>query len=494
MMKCRNNFQCISVITLFLFMAFAAIAGSLQRDFRGAWIATVYQDGYLKRSTARNKAYLCQQLDILHAAGINVVFFQVRAQADAFYSSELEPWSRYLTNNGAAPSPFWDPLQFMVEECHARGMELHAWVNPYRVTTSAKQTVPRGHLYHKEPKRFFRYDGKIYFDPGLPENRAFIVKVVDDIVSRYDIDGIHCDDYFYPYPTKGKPIVDDATYARYGKGMTRDMWRRRNVDLLIEALHKAIVERKPWVRFGVSPFGIWRNKKNDSRGSETSGLQNYDDLYADVLLWEEKGWIDYLLPQIYWNIGNKLASYPVLVDWWNDNAGKKRHLYVGQDIDRTMKAAIPQGSKEKSQLRRKFELARKAINVRGNCWWPGYSLTANVGGVADSLRILYHNAPALVPAYPWKGNDVPEAVDGIEVKNRIITWKSIAKQNKLSDVTHYAVYRYDDLEEIETKSHGSLVAVVVKPQFAADVAGIYTITALNRINNESSQSNPVIVQ
>lgn len=255
-------------------------------------------------------------------------------------------------------------------------MELHAWLNPYRVTTNAKQTLPKGHIYHKHPERFVRYDGKLYFNPGLPENREFIGKVVEDIVSRYDIDAIHFDDYFYPYPAKGKDFDDAAAFAKYGKGMARDDWRRHNVDLLIEELNTRIKKLKPWVRFGISPFGIWRNKTSDPRGSDTNGLQNYDALYADVLLWEEKGWIDYLLPQLYWELDHKAASSRILADWWNENSGHNRHLYIGQDVERCM---------SKGELGEKVEISRSRQNVAGNCWWPGYSVTRNSGGVADSL-------------------------------------------------------------------------------------------------------------
>ena len=313
-----------------------AVAQAPKHEFRGAWLHTVFQGQYKNQNTEQNKAYLIGQLDSLRKVGVNAVIFQVRPQSDAFYASELEPWSRYLTDGGNAPRPFWDPLQFMIEQCHERGMELHAWLNPYRVTSNSKQTLPQNHIYHRHPERFIRYDGKLYFDPGQPENREFIGAVVDDIVARYDVDGIHFDDYFYPYPVKGKEFGDDASYRRYGNGMDRGDWRRHNVDLLIEDLHRRIAAAKPWVRFGISPFGIWRNQSSDPRGSRTSGLQNYDALYADVLLWEEEGWIDYLLPQLYWELDHRAASTRELLGWWNENSGEKRHLYIGQDVKKCM--------------------------------------------------------------------------------------------------------------------------------------------------------------
>lgn len=473
---------------LFFILALASlthVSAADKREFRGAWLNTIYQPQYKRHTTEQNKAYLRAQLDSLKAMGINAVIFQVRAQSDAFYASKLEPWSRYLTDGGKAPAPFWDPLEFIIDEAHRRGMELHAWINPYRVTTTAKQTVPKGHIALKHPDRFIRYDGKLYFDPGRPENREFIGRIVDDIVARYDIDGIHFDDYFYPYPVKGKTFADDASFRKYGKGMSRDDWRRKNVDLLIEDLHRRISEAKPWVRFGVSPFGIWRNKTSDPRGSDTRGLQNYDALYADVLLWEEKGWVDYLLPQLYWELDHKAASFLTLVDWWNKNAGNNRHLYVGQDVKRTI---------DKSELKHKVLLTRDAKNIQGNCWWPGYELTRNTGGVADSLSSQYQHYPALVPQYPWKYQGTPHAVDGLRVNKKRITWAKPQPNGKASDVVRFAVYRFDSIDDIDISRGEALVDITGTADFTATVPGCYVVTAIDRVNNESEASNPVIIQ
>ena len=234
--------QLIIVATAVALMGGAALAANPKREFRGAWMHTVYQGQYAQKGTAELQAYLIDQLDKLKAAGVNAVLFQVRPSADAFYPSKLEPWSRFLTKGGKAPSPYWDPLQFMIDETHKRGMELHAWLNPYRVTTSPTEKLAPGHIYHKEPQRYVKYEGdnKIYFDPGLPENRKFIEDVVMDIVNRYDVDGIHFDDYFYPYPAGGADFPDQKSFAKYGNGMKKADWRRHNVDLLIEEIHEKI--------------------------------------------------------------------------------------------------------------------------------------------------------------------------------------------------------------------------------------------------------------
>lgn len=471
---------------LLLSAALGVSAESPKQEFRGAWLHTVYQGQYKKQTTAQNQAYLRNLLDSLQLTGVNAVIFQVRPQADAFYDSKLEPWSRFLTDDGAKPKPYWDPLQFMVEECHKRGMELHAWLNPYRVTTNAKQTLPKGHIYHKHPERFVRYDGKMYFNPGLPENREFIGKVVEDIVSRYDIDAIHFDDYFYPYPAKGKDFDDAAAFAKYGKGMARDDWRRHNVDLLIEELNTRIKKLKPWVRFGISPFGIWRNKTSDPRGSDTNGLQNYDALYADVLLWEEKGWIDYLLPQLYWELDHKAASSRILADWWDENSGHNRHLYIGQDVERCM---------SKGELGEKVEISRSRQNVAGNCWWPGYSVTRNSGGVADSLANNLQKDIALVPPSSWLSSTPPAAPAKVSVEpGGVIAWQAPAPQGKIGDVTRFVIYRFDSPENIDVNDASAIIAVVPDMSFKTTEPGTYVVSALDRVNNESEPSVPVLIQ
>ena len=312
---------------LLLLVASMASAQAPKREFRGAWLHTVHQRQYAKMNPEQTQKYLKGLLDSLQMTGHNAVVFQVRPSADALYPSKLEPWSRFLTGTpGVAPVPEWDPLQFMITESHKRGMELHAWLNPYRVTTSKDEKLAPNHIYYKHPERFVSYDGKMYFDPGLPENREFIQEVVADIVSRYNVDAIHMDDYFYPYPVKGQEFPDAESFAKYGGDLERGDWRRQNVNLLIEGLHKVIQKHKPWVRLGISPFGIWRNKRNDERGSDTNGLQNYDELYADVILWTERGWVDYMLPQLYWELEKEVASSEKLAYWWNDYANGRQQL------------------------------------------------------------------------------------------------------------------------------------------------------------------------
>lgn len=466
-----------------------------KEEFRGAWIHTVHQPQYSRQSTDQNKAYLTSLLDSLQMTGVNAIVFQVRPCADAFYDSKFEPWSKFLSGeNGKAPSPAWDPLQFMIDESHKRGMELHAWLNPYRVTTSAKDVLPADHRVYKEPWRFVTFNGATYFDPGLPENREFICNVVSDIISRYDVDAIHMDDYFYPYPVAGQKFPDDASYKKYGKGLSLDDWRRENVNLLIKDIHGTIAQTKPWVRFGISPFGIWRNESSDPRGSKTNGLQNYDDLYADVLLWTKEGWVDYMLPQLYWTLENKRASSLELAGWWDKNANG-RHMYFGQDVGATMKTPDLEPSTEKSQLRHKVELSRELKNVQGNCWWPGYSITRNYLGVADSLANDLQSTIALVPSYPWINSKKPEAVTGVNIKNGVVSWKGRPTNNSAEDVIQYVVYKSSTSDQNAIENPENIIAVTRETSFklpeTVEKGSIIFVTALDRVNNESPASMPL---
>ncbi len=487
-----NRFlRCLLVTAIFAAGCAQTWGENPKREFRGAWMHTIGQSQYANQTTEQNKQYLVDQLDRLQACGINAVIFQVRPAADALYASNYELWSKFLTKDGKAPEPFWDPLDFMVKECHKRGMELHAWLNPYRVTTTKNEMLPKGHLYHREPKRFVRYDGdgKIYFDPGLPENRQFISNVVADIVERYDVDAIHMDDYFYPYPAKGKDFPDSKSYGKYGKKMDKGDWRRQNVDQLIEMIHNTIrSSSKPWVRFGISPFGVWRNNTSDPRGSQTQALQNYDDLYADVLLWAEKGWIDYLVPQLYWELEHDRASYLVLVDWWAKAVDPKCQLYIGQDVERTMSKPDVAPSKESNQLRHKITLTRDNDAIQGNCWWPGYSLTKDSQGSATALATDWQKSPALVPAYAHLSDQMPAPVKKVRIKDDILSWKAPDVRGKASDAVKYVVYKFDDEKDFDIDNTDRIVAITSDTSMHVPGKGVYVVTAVDRVNNESAPS------
>lgn len=457
-------------------MCVALFSGATQPkyDFRGAWIQTIFQ-GYEKRSTAQNKKYLTDLLDRLEDAGINAVIFQVRPRADAFYKSDIEPWSASLTGEyGKAPSPLWDPLEFMVEECHRRGMELHAWLNPYRAA-GVGESVPASHLMKKHPERFVRYGKCNYFEPSLKANRDHICKVVADILTRYDVDGIHFDDYFYPYPIPKTEFPDGNAYRRSGSGLSREDWRRKNVDMLIEQVSQTISGIKPWVRFGISPFGIWRNSTSDPSGSATRGLQNYDDLYADVPRWAAEGLIDYQIPQLYWEREHKAAPYDILCHWWAKN-GNGRHIYIGQDAEKIEKF---------NELEPKMQLAAEteSEDVKGHCWW----YAASIHKVTDGLKTGAYKYKALVPEYLWKQVE-PAGQPSPKVSGTKITWKSDPAARR------WVIYRFDSPKTIDIENPAAILRVTYKPEFTAKRPGCYVITALDYSNCESSPSTPVEIK
>ena len=490
-MKFRNT-----ILTLFILLSsFAILGGNPKREFRGAWLHVIGQTQWMNMQQKSNdevKRYISQQLDLLKDAGCNAVIFQVRPTADAVYISDLEPWSSWLTGKrGKAPNPIWDPLEYATTEAHKRGMEMHAWLNPYRVTSTAKEVLPDSHISNKEPHRFFRYNGQILFDPAWQENRDAICEVVKDIVKRYDVDAIHIDDYFYPYPAKGMEIPDTASYQKFGNGMNRGDWRRQNVDKLIEQLNNTIKGEKSWVRFGVSPFGIWRNKASDPRGSESSGLQNYDDLYADVILWAKKGWIDYLAPQLYWNLDTKAAPSRKLVKWWNDNASGV-DVYVGQDVQRTMNLGDPDTG-EKSELSTKVRLSRELPNIKGNIWWHGYWVTGNYKGAADSLAMKHQSTIALPPAYGDK-NIAPAPVSALKVEHKggetLLTWKATpvsGGKRSATDPIRFVVYQFHSGEKQDTNDPEAIIALTPNHSIPipAERGVTYSVTALDRMNRES---------
>ncbi len=460
-----------------------------KREFRGAWIQCV-NGQWTGMGRDRMQQTLTYQLDELQKTGINAIMFQVRAEGDAMYPSEIEPWSRFLTGQqGRAPQPYWDPLQWMVDECHKRGMELHAWINPYRAKTASTPALTSTY-YQQHPDRFFEYAGLWIFDPGIPENRAYICDVARDIISRYDVDGFHIDDYFYPYPQAGVPIPDAATYQRYGAGMELTDWRRANVNTFIRDLHETIHSIKPWVKFGVSPFGIYRNQKSDPNGSATNGLQNYDDLYADVLAWIRMGWIDYNIPQIYWEIGNKAADYETLIKWWSANAGG-RPLYVGQDVLRTVKFTDTTNP-QTHQVYQKYNLQRQY--AQGSCQWYAAACVDNPQNYTTVLRQVYHQYPALQPTMPWIDKKAPgkaRKVAAVWTQDGYILFWTAPKAKKEMDVaTRYVVYRFGKGEKVNLNDPSHILTITPDTYYKLPYQNgqekyTYVVTALDRMQNES---------
>ena len=464
-----------------------------KREFRAEWIQSV-NGQFRGMPTEKLKQNLIGQLNSLQKAGINAIIFQVRPEADALYASRLEPWSRFLTGvQGKAPEPYWDPMQFMIDECHKRGMEFHAWINPYRTKTTLKSELAPNHVYNVHPEWFVTYGDQLYFDPALPESRRHICMVVSDIVSRYDVDAIHMDDYFYPYPIKGKDFPDDASFARFGGGFSnKGDWRRSNVNVLIKKLHETIREIKPWVKFGVSPFGIYRNESSDPLGSKTKGLQNYDDLYADVLLWAREGWIDYNIPQIYWHIGHPVADYETLVKWWARNT-ENRPLFIGQSVMNTVQNADPKNPSI-NQLPRKMALQRAYQTIGGSCQWPASAVVENAGKYRDALIAEYHKYPALPPVFDFMDNEAPAKVRKMKPvwteDGYILFWTAPKYKEEMNRAVQYVVYCFNDKEKVNIDDPSHIVAITRDnfyklPYEDGKTKYRYVVTALDRLHNES---------
>lgn len=489
-------------LSLLLFLSLFAVINvtakaeqPLKREFRGAWIQAV-NGQFIGMTTEELQQTLTTQLDALQRAGINAIIFQVRPEADALYMSYYEPWSRYLTGEqGVAPDPYWDPLQWMIDECHRRGMELHAWINPYRAKTKGTKNLGLKHPYKSNPERFVHYDGMLIFNPALKENRDYICTIVTDIVKRYDVDGLHIDDYFYPYPIPGLEFDDEQSFRADPRGFTdKGDWRRDNVNLLVEQLHHTIRSVKPWVKFGISPFGIYRNQKNDPEGSATNGLQNYDELYADILLWIDKGWVDYTIPQLYWEIGHKAADYETLVAWWAEHAAG-RPLFVGQDVMRTVKAADLNDPSQHQQAH-KMLLQRSYESIGGSCQWPASAVADNVKGYATALSEEYHRWLALQPEFPFIDEVAPGKVKKITAiktdDGPVLCWTAPKYADEMDRPVRYVIYRFAKGEELDLNDATKIVGFTQSTFFPLTSQDgknkkkyTYVVTALDRLHNES---------
>lgn len=492
-MKSKIPFFILIIFLIFGFSGDLLAQKYPKREFRAGWIQII-NGQFQGLSTAQAQQRLLNQLDALKKANMNAVIFQIRAEGDALYESNLEPWSRFLTGQqGKAPNPYWDPLAFMVEECHKRGMELHAWINPYRAMMNINKELAYSHPYIKYPERFIQYGNQLFFDPALQENRNYICSIVSDIVNRYDVDAIHMDDYFYPYPKDGMEFNDDPSFRRLGSAYTdKGDWRRDNVNLLIKQIHETVREIKPWVKFGVSPFGIYRNERSNPFGSRTNGLQNYDDLYADVLLWVNKGWVDYNIPQIYWHVGHPVADYQVLVDWWAKNSSN-RPLFIGQSVPNTIQHADP-NNPNMNQLPLKMRIQRSYQSVGGSCQWPATSVVANEGRYLDALVSEYNKYPSLVPVFDFMDDKAPKSVRKVKslwtIDGYMLFWTAPKAKTLMDEAIRYVIYRFERGEKIDLEDPSHIVAITPNefyklPYVDGQKKYTYVVTALDRLHNES---------
>lgn len=501
------RFFCLAAACLTGLSSATAQQTPAKYEMRAGWMASVANINWpAKKGLTQEelKKGFIVYLDSLAAVNANAVVMQVRPTGDAFYPASLEPWSIYLTGTqGQAPEPLWDPIAFMVEESHKRGMEFHAWMNPYRIAQSADTSkYAPTHAIRQHPEWFVTYGGQMYFDPGHPGSAQYTNEVVRELVSRYDVDGVHFDDYFYPYKVtakdeEGKTYVvdfpDSLSWEQYGKPFFKDKaaWRRNNVNSLIRMLSETIRQTKPWVKFGISPFGVWRNKSTDPvRGSDSqAGVENYDDLYADILLWSEKGWIDYVTPQLYWKIGKKIVDYPILLDWWIQYS-YGRHLYVGHSMGN--------GTDE---IERQIRMLRERgyDKVQGSFYWNAASVLRNAkdresGREMNPMLRSLNAAPALVPPMPWLDMTVPPAAEELTALGARaiveVSWTPVYSDNLM----YYLVYKFEKGRPVDLNDPS---AIIGKLHYENDTRMsfydrqgrkgefTYAVTAVSRNNVES---------
>ncbi|WP_231638754.1 family 10 glycosylhydrolase [Paenibacillus sp. JCM 10914] len=481
-----------------LYIVVNEVSEQPKTEMRAAWIATVDNIDWPTKGVtdpAQQKQQFIQLLDQLEDAGMNAVIMQIKPTADAFYPSEYGPWSEWLTGV-QGQDPGYDPLAFLLEEVHRRNMEFHAWFNPYRISLQPDiNKLVADHPARQNPSWVESYGGKLYFNPGVPEAQQFILDGIMEVVRNYDIDAVHFDDYFYPYPVTGLDFPDEDTYNQYkGSFTNKGDWRRNNVNQFIQNVNAAIKAEKSYVKFGISPFGIWRNKANDPAGSESNGLESYSAIYADSKKWVEEEWIDYITPQIYWNIGYAAAPYDKLIEWWSDlTAGKNVHLYSGQAVYKIGDAgdwSNPEEMPNQVIYNRNFE------EVRGSMYFSSKWFKNNALGFTDRLKNDLYRYPALIPTMPWLDSTAPAALSRLEaayVSDAVkLTWTAS------DDETYYAVYRFDgnSAGQLNDPSHllGTFRKTAGQQQNYVDSSIVknqqytYVVTALDRLHNESGAS------
>lgn len=490
--------------TLILIFCISSVFSAKKYEMRAAWVATVANIDWPSTpclAPEEQREEMINILDSLYALNFNTIVFQIRPTADAFYESKYEPWSKYLNGvQGIAPEPYYDPLAFTIYEAHKRQIDVHVWLNPYRITLNEEDidSLAENNIYHLKPHLFVKYGKQYYFNPGLDETREILNQVVADIVTRYDIDAIHFDDYFYPYRIAGKEFPDKETFQANSRGFKRiDDWRRNNVNLIIKELSQTIRARKPWVEFGISPFGVWRNHDKDKDGSKTrAGQTNYDDLYADIRLWLKEGWIDYVVPQLYWEIGKTVADYTVLAKWWNEN-GFGRNLYIGLSAS-NLGSIKPKAWHTPNELCRQLNFNEQFDNIDGAVFFSCSRMLKNPQGLCDSLATKFYKYPAYVPVNKNLKGLPSSAPESLRVEKRgyrdYLIWDDLVDYGGCG-LDFYAVYMFSSTDKIDISDITKLI--VRTDDSCVDLTQIdrhgleevtFVVTTINRYHIESEAS------
>ena len=469
---------------------------------RGLWVATIKNIDWPSKAglpVETQKEEAIKILDKAKSLNFNAIFLQVRPSSDALYQSSYEPWSAYLTGTqGQAPIPFYDPLKFWIEQAHQRGLELHAWINPYRASMSVNETLADNHPVKHHPNWFVTYNGRYQFDPGIPDCRDHIGKVITELVGKYNIDGIHLDDYFYPYPANGEDFADSLSFAKYNPKQynieQKNQWRRENVDVTIENISQIIKQTNPRLAFGISPFGVWRNATDDPNGSNTNaGITNYDHLHADILKWLQEDWIDYVAPQIYWARNHKSANFNTLINWWADHSNQKP-LFIGHALYRVNKEGEPWNSA--SEILAQIDLSRSTQGVSGSIHFSANHLFRELKGVQDSLLKRQYKYQAIVPPVVSQETHSTEPVILKRLHNGI-KWTQI---NRPNNTPRYIVYAYKANAKDPLNNGANILNVTHLNQLSTKEMNLkpgtwyIKVSALDKTNHEWGTSLPVKLQ
>ncbi len=480
-----------------------------KRELRAVWIATVDNIDWPSKkglSSPEQQQEFTKILDSHQKTGLNAVFVQVRDAADAYYAKGQEPWSEWLTGEqGKAPEPFYDPLDFMIDESHKRGLEFHAWLNLNRAVFKTATSITPTHISKTKPEWILTYDGQKLLNFGIPEVRDYITEIVVNIVKNYDVDGIHFDDYFYPYAAAGQTLRDDTSFELYPNGFKNiEDWRRNNTDLLIKQIADGIKAQKNYVKFGISPFGVWRNKREDQGGSDTFGHNSsYDNLFADTRKWVKLGWIDYIAPQVYFNEGHKLIPYKNLVGWWAKNAFG-RHLYIGQAAYRVLGDVKKGGWGDSLEMPNQLTYNRSLAAINGSIFFSSKSITSNPKSMQELLKTKFYKYPALVPAMPWKDKIPPFSPINLEANINetgavVLTWEPPYPATDGERASYYVVYRFEKSDNISLEHPEHILTLTRNTNFTdlealPNKKYLYIITSVDRLHNESMASREVKVK
>jgi N-acetylmuramoyl-L-alanine amidase CwlD len=514
-------------ILLSLVVAFSGVIDSIAKaeesvniniqkhEFRAAWMTTVYNKDWTAISDSftaeQQRAEYISKLDGLKSVGMNALMFQVRPMGDAFYPSNYASWSQYLIK-APGTSPEYDPLNFAIAEAHKRNMEFHAWFNPFRISDSAAfnlqsylDRLPAASPLKSHPEWIVKYEGegKVYhwINPGIPEARAYVINIVVEVVKNYDVDGIHLDDYFYPYPISGVNFNDDAQFTQYGQGANKGDWRRENVNKFISELSSNIRAEKKSVKFGVSPFGIWKNGTSVG-GSDTNGLSSYDSLYVDSVKWINNSWIDYIIPQIYWNFGYSAAAYEKLIDWWTQQVhGKSVHLYIGHAAYKIGDSTYGTAWLNPDEVPNQIKFNRQFDEIKGSVFFGTKEVLSNKLGITDRLKSDIYKYPALIPAMAWKDNVSPVSPNITGLQSTASGLELQWSNNAGGDSSYFVVYRFTGEEPINLNDTSKIVAIIkagalntykyLDSSVDTNTKYRYVATSADRNHNESSASNIV---